>query len=156
MPAFDGNLANLVWGGRLESITGEKKLASANVILFDPFGGSGDYGTPSSTGPVEIVISFFKRDTARIGSVTITTLSRMYGMRDVEAWASPTSATEGFTKPAEAAGAGYVPLLRRHPEILEPAFVAEGTAAAAAQASSMPPPGWPRRRPPTSWATRTP
>jgi hypothetical protein len=35
---------------------------------------------------------------------------------------------------AEAAGAGYVPLLKRHPEILDPTFVAEGTAAVAAQA----------------------
>ena len=33
----------------------------------------------------------------------------------------------------EASGAGYVPLLKRHPEIAEPTFVAEGTAAAAAQ-----------------------
>jgi hypothetical protein len=182
--AFDGNVANIVWGGRLESITGETKLASARVILFDPFGGSGDYATPDNPGPVEIVISFFKRDTARIGSVTLTTLSGMNGMRDIEVWASPASATDGFTKlaagsvalepnafkrpettltfppadarfvkvrltthhpggsrfrivqikAAEAAGAGYVPLLKRHPEILEPTFVAEGTAAAAAQA----------------------
>ena len=108
----------------------------------------------------------------------------MNGMKDVEVWASPTSATDGFTKLAEASvalepsafkrpettltfppvdarfvkvrfathhpngssasassrsrwrrppGAGYVPLLKRHPEILEPTFVAEGTAAAAAQ-----------------------
>jgi hypothetical protein len=182
-PAFDGNVANLLWGGRLESITGETKLANARVILFDPFPGSGDYGTPAATGPVEVVISFFKRDTARIGSVAITTLSGASGMRDVEVWASPTSATEGFAKLAdtavplepnafkrpettltfppadarfvkvrfatrhpggkyfrivqikiaEAAGAGYVPLLKRHPEIAEPTFLAEGTAAAAAQ-----------------------
>jgi hypothetical protein len=182
-PAFDGNVANIVWGGRLESITGETKLARARVILFDPFGGSGDYGTPDGPGPVDIVLSFFKRDTARIGSVTITTLSNMTGMRDVEVWTSPTSGTEGFTKlaeaavplepsafkrpettltfapvdarfvkvrltthhaggrqfrivqikVAEAAGAGYVPLLKRHPEILEPPFVAEGAAAVAAQ-----------------------
>ena len=63
-PAFDGNVANIVWGGRLESITGETKLANARVILFDPFGGSGDYGAPAVPGPTEIVISFFKRDTA--------------------------------------------------------------------------------------------
>jgi hypothetical protein len=187
-PVFDGNVANIVWGGRLESITGETKLANARVILFDPFGGSGDYGTPESLGPVEIVFSFFKRDTARIGSVTITTLSQVYGMRDVEVWASTTSATDGFTKLAESAvplepsafklpgttltfppvdarfvkirfathhpngryfrivrikvaegaGAGYVPLLKRHPEILEPSFVAEGIAAASAQAPPVP------------------
>jgi hypothetical protein len=184
-PAFDGNVANILWGGRLESITGETKLANARVILFDSFGGSGDYGTPASPGPTEIVVSFFKHETARIGSVTITTLSTTFGqMKDVEVWASPGSATEGFTKLAdaavalesspfkrpettltfppvdsrfvkvrftthhpngrnfrivqikvtEAAGAGYVPLLKRHPEILEPTFVAEGAAAAAAQA----------------------
>jgi hypothetical protein len=184
-PAFDGNVANIVWGGRLESITGEKKLADARVILFDPFPGSGDYSTPASPGPVDIVLSFFKRDSALIGSVTIVSLSSALGMRDVEVWASATSATDGFTKlatgsvplepspfkrpeitltftpvqakfvkvilathhnptnrtfrmvqikVAEAAGAGYVPLLKRHPEIAEPTFVAEGTAAVAAQA----------------------
>ena len=69
-------MANLVWGGRLESITGEPKLANARVILFDPFRGSGDYGTAASPGPADIVLSFFKRDSALIGSVTITTLSR--------------------------------------------------------------------------------
>ncbi len=184
LPAFDGNVANLIWGGRLESITGETKPARARVLLFDPFPGSGDYGTPEGPGPVDVVLSFFKRDTARIGSVTITTISNQNGMKDVEVWASPSSATEGFTKlaggsaalepnafkrpevtltfppvdarfvkvrfathhpngwafrivqikVAEAAGAGYVPLLKRHPEIAEPTFVAEGTAAVAAQA----------------------
>ncbi len=44
-PVFDGNVANLVWGGRLESITGEPKLARARVILVDPHPGSHDYGT---------------------------------------------------------------------------------------------------------------
>jgi hypothetical protein len=105
-PAFDGNVANIVWGVRLESITGETKLASARGILFDPFGGSGDYGTPTSPGPVEVVISFFKRDTALIGSVTITTLPQRYGMKDVEIWASSTSVSDGFTKLVE----GAVPL----------------------------------------------
>ena len=183
-PVFDGNVASIVWGGRLESITGETKLANARVLLFDPFGGSGDYGAPDTPGPTDVVISFFKRDTARVGSVAITTLPQMYGMKDVEVWVSPTSPTDGFTKVAEAsvplepsafkrsettltfppvdarfvkvrfathhpgkqrfrlvqirvmeaAGAGYVPLLKRHPEILEPTFVAEGAAAAAAQA----------------------
>jgi hypothetical protein len=182
-PAFDGNVANIVWGARLESITGETKLANARVILFDPFPGSGDYGPPANPGPVEVVISFFKRDIARIGSVTFMTLSQINGMKDVEVWASSTSATDGFAKlsevsvplepnvfkrpettltfppvdarfvkvrltthhpggvrfrivqikVAEAAGQGYVPLLKRHPEILEPIFVAEGAAAAAAQ-----------------------
>ncbi len=104
-------------------------------------------------------------------------------MRDVEVWASPSSATDGFVKLAagsvplepdpfkrpeitltftpvlarfvkvklvnhhprgsafrvrqikvmEAAAPGYVPLLTRHPEIAAPTFLAEGTAAAAAQ-----------------------
>ena len=184
-PVFDGNLANLVWGGRLESLTGERKLANARTILVDLFPGKSNYPTAAAPGPVEVVISFFKRDTVRIGSVTIMTLSNQSGMKDVEAWASPTSATEGFTKLAEgavplepspfkrpeltltftpvdakfvkvrfathhpggtsfslvqvkvgeASGPGYVPLVKRHPEILEPAFVAEGTAAAAAQAA---------------------
>jgi hypothetical protein len=183
-PVFDGNVANLVWGGHLESITGEQKLAKANVILFDPFGGSGDYSGPTGAGPAEIVISFFKRDTARIGSVTLTTLSGTTGMKDVEIWASSTSATDGFAKlgetsvplepnpfkrpeatvtftPVDAkfvkvrfanhhpngnhfrilqikvmevAAPGYVSLVKRHPEILDPTFVAEGTAAVAAQA----------------------
>jgi hypothetical protein len=182
-PAFDGNVASSTWGGRLESVTGETKLANARTILVDPYPGQPDYGTPENPGSVEIVISFFKRDTARIGSVTLTTLPKEYNMRDVEVWVSPTSAAEGFTKLAEvsvpleenvfkrveatltfppvdarfvkvrlathhpggrrfrivrikvteASEPGYVPLVKRHPEILEPAFIAEGTAAATAQ-----------------------
>jgi hypothetical protein len=182
-PAFDGNVADLVWGARVESVTGETQPAHARTILVDPFPGKDDYGTKGSSGPAEIVISFFKHDTARIGSVAITTLSNLNGMRDVEVWASSTSATDGFTKVAqttvplepdpfklpsttltfppvdarfvkvcfttyhpsgfhfrivqikvmEAPGAGYVSLVQRHPEIMAPAFIAEGTAAAGGQ-----------------------
>ena len=182
-PTFDGNVANLVWGGRLESVSYEKMLAYARTILVDPFPGKGGYTTRDNPGPVDIVISFFKRDSARIRAVTITAGSNQSGLRDVEVWTSSVGAAEGFTKVAEtsvplepnafkpsegtlsfppvdarfvkvrlanhhpngssfgltqvkvmeAEGAGYVSLVRRHPEIAEPAFVAEGAVAAAAQ-----------------------
>jgi hypothetical protein len=58
-------------------------------------------GRRTIPGSAEIVISFFKHDTFRIGSVAIATLSNLSGMRDVEVWASSTSAAEGFTKLAQ-------------------------------------------------------
>jgi hypothetical protein len=179
-PAFDGDVASLVWGGRLESLTGETSVDAARGILTPDW----NFRTKDSPGPVDVVISFFKRDSVLVGAVTISSLSGPSNMKEVEVWASPAGATEGFTKlgagtmalePSafknpeititfapvearfvkvrlvsnyqgnhlfrikqvrvfEAKAAGYVPLLKRRPEIASPEFLAEGAAAAAAQA----------------------
>ncbi|OFW10485.1 MAG: hypothetical protein A3H96_26430 [Acidobacteria bacterium RIFCSPLOWO2_02_FULL_67_36] len=191
-PPFDGNVASVVWGARVESITGAtpqgpsvKSPDAARVMLMPPYPGKTAFGMQNA-GPTDVVISFFKHDTASIKSVSILSKPQVSGLKDVEVWASsnPTAAADTFTKLAsgslplesnpfarpeitltfdpvqarfvkirlmsshggfgtgvaiheikvlEAAAPGYVSLVARHPEIAEPAFMAEATKALAAQ-----------------------
>jgi hypothetical protein len=184
-PAFDGDVAALAWGGRLESMTGTRNLDAAQGILTAGW----SHRTDGAKGPVHVVVSFFKHQPALIRAVRLESLPQNQGMREVEVWTTNATAPEGFTKVAEATvarepspfkrpevtltfepvearfvqvrflnnqhdpkgvgspydlriarvqvfegqAAGYVPLLTRHPEIVEPVFVAEGARATAAQ-----------------------
>jgi hypothetical protein len=72
---FDGNVAALEWGGKVESLTGMESYSASDVDwvsnLID-----GDEGTIWHTlgevhGPTEIVLSFAEHDSVRIGEVRI-------------------------------------------------------------------------------------
>lgn len=184
-PAFDGDVAALAWGGRLESMSGAKNMDAAQGILSPAW----SHRTDGAKGPVEVVVSFFKRQSALIRAVRLETLPHDTGMRDVEIWTTNAPRPEGFVKVADASvprepsafkhaeatieftphearfvqvrflnnhrppksvgspydlriarvqvfegqAPGYVPLLTRHPEIVEPVFLAEGAKAAAAR-----------------------
>jgi hypothetical protein len=104
-PAFDGNVASLEWGGRLEKAPGaEVKL------LSDENEGDATWASGNVPGPKEIVVSFFERDVALVDSVVIenavdhpgaeTAQLPEYAPRDVEVWTSTTSADGGFARVA--------------------------------------------------------
>jgi hypothetical protein len=63
VPAFDGNVANIVWGGRVESVTGvaPQNLGPANSLITEKDTWFTTAGTP---GPKDIVVSLFKREPA--------------------------------------------------------------------------------------------
>ena len=69
-PAFDGNVANIVWGGRVESVTGvaPQNLGPANSLITEK---DSWFDTPRTPGPKDIVVSFFKREPALVGSVVV-------------------------------------------------------------------------------------
>jgi hypothetical protein len=97
-PAFDGNVANIVWGGNIESVTGKvpgpwqaRSLINENDTWF-----TSDQGPD----PKDIVISFFKREPVLIGSVNIVSLPNAPGVGDVEIWTSTTGPDVGFAQVA--------------------------------------------------------
>jgi hypothetical protein len=57
-------------------------------------------GTP---GPKDVVVSFFKRGSALVGSVTVVSGPQATGVKDLEIWTSPTSAEAGWVNVAEGA-----------------------------------------------------
>jgi len=69
-PAFDGNVANIVWGGRIESVTGvaPQSLGPANSLITEK---DTWFTTTSTPGPKDIVVSSFKREPALVGSVVV-------------------------------------------------------------------------------------
>ena len=100
---FDGNVAALAWGGKVESLTGMESYSESDVDwvsnLID-----GDEGTIWHTqgevhGPTEIVLSFAEHDSVRIGEVRIFSHSSRVP-RDVEVWVSNSGPKDGFTRVA--------------------------------------------------------
>jgi hypothetical protein len=100
---FDGNVAALAWGGKVESLTGMESYSASDVDwvsnLID-----GDEGTIWHTqgevhGPTEIVLSFAEHDSVRIGEVRIFSHSSRVP-RDVEVWVSNSGPKDGFTRVA--------------------------------------------------------
>ena len=73
-PAFDGNVANIVWGGRVESITGFQPHPGAMRNLISEV--SMSTHIPGTPGPKDVVVSFFKRESALVGSVTVIGMPR--------------------------------------------------------------------------------
>jgi hypothetical protein len=106
---FDGNVAALDWGGKVESATGtadDNLGAQDNLLnLID-----GDKDTfwlsPEDPGPKEIVVSFADHESALIDRVTIfidPDAAPRNTARDVEVWVSSTGPKQGFTRVATAA-----------------------------------------------------
>ncbi|MCX6545282.1 MAG: hypothetical protein NTV05_12840 [Acidobacteria bacterium] len=104
-PKFDGNVADIVWGGRIESVTGvaPPDLGPANSLITE---NDAWFRTVGAPGPKDIVVSFFKREPALVGSVVVVGLGGARSVADVEIWTSATSAETGFIKTAT----GTVPL----------------------------------------------
>jgi hypothetical protein len=101
---FEGNVADIVWGGRIESVTGvaPPDLGPANSLLNEK---DTWFRTSDVPGPKDIVVSFFKREPALVGSVAVVSVPGALAVADVEIWTSATSAETGFVKVA----AGTVP-----------------------------------------------
>jgi hypothetical protein len=103
LPAFDGNIAAVDWGGTMESIKGVEK--ESQYFLSRLLRGS-SYGTSElEDGPQEFVISFFDREAALIDRVEVIGVddpTPAHAPRDVEVWTSMTSPSSGFSKVASA------------------------------------------------------
>ncbi|HOC18522.1 MAG TPA: hypothetical protein PKK95_09650 [Vicinamibacterales bacterium] len=111
VPAFDGDVAALAWGGRLESLSGAKDLNHAQGIL------AGDWShAVEGKGPVEALVSFFERETVLVRAVRLESLPHDLGMRDVEIWTTNAAAPEGFTK-VSAATVAREPNAFKHAEV---------------------------------------
>jgi hypothetical protein len=99
---FDGNVAALEWGGKVESATGvaaddvEGQQRLVNLIDGDP---DTWWRSSADPGPKEIVLSFDGHESIRINRVTILTYGGLTP-KDVEVWVSSTSPTEGFARVA--------------------------------------------------------
>ncbi|MGD0009801.1 MAG: discoidin domain-containing protein [Terriglobia bacterium] len=104
-PQFDGNVAALAWGGKVESATGTAPDDAANVDwLSDLIDGNPDtyWHTPVEVhGPTEIVLSFAEHDSVRIDQVKIISHTES-APRDVEVWVSDSGPAAGFTRVATA------------------------------------------------------
>jgi hypothetical protein len=104
-PQFDGNVAAIEWGGKVESATGvaaddrEGQESLLNMIDRDP---ETWWRSTRDPGPKEIVLSFAEHELVLINQVKILTTGGM-APRDVEVWVSSSGATEGFTRVATAA-----------------------------------------------------
>jgi hypothetical protein len=96
-PPFDGNVANIAWGGRIESVTGDSNVGPTNSLITEK---DTWYGTSVVPGPKDIVVSFFKREPVLIGSVTVVSLPMTQGVRDVEIWISSTGPETSFVQVA--------------------------------------------------------
>jgi hypothetical protein len=100
-PAFDGNIADIVWGGRVESITGFQPHPGAMRNLISEV--SMWTSIPGAPGSKDVVVSFFKRESALVGSVTVVSMPQAHGVKDLEIWTSPANAEAGWVKAAEGA-----------------------------------------------------
>ena len=95
------DLASLDMGGRIESATSEVGDSTGAIRLID--GNPRTYWSSAADVkyPVEIVFSFFGRQSALIQAVTIEPSAvRAARPKDIEVWASNASATGPFTKVA--------------------------------------------------------
>jgi len=97
-PVFDGNVANIVWGGSIESVTGRTPSPwQARSLINEK-----DTWFTSDQGPdpKDIVISFFKREPVLIGSVNLVSHPGPPGVQDLEIWASTAGPDSGFLQVA--------------------------------------------------------
>ena len=102
LPKFDGNVAALEWGGKVEAATGNAPDDDRVIQAID---GNPDTLWPpeNGTGPAEIVLSFFEREPALVDAVVIVNASNpKVAARDVEVWTSMIGPADGFTKAATA------------------------------------------------------
>ena len=97
-PPFDGNVADIVWGGHIESITGEADPEPATELITE---NDAWFRTRNLQAPIEIVISFFRREPVLVSSVTLVSMSQNRGVKDFEVWTSTTGPDAGFAKAAD-------------------------------------------------------
>jgi hypothetical protein len=99
LPVFDGNVAGLTWGGKVESATGLDPGDDRMLNLIDD---DKDSHWRTDAGVTEIVMSFFEREPVLVEAVVITAFEP--APRSVpgglEVWASMTSPTDGFKQVA--------------------------------------------------------
>jgi hypothetical protein len=98
---FDGNVAALAWGGKVESATGTEPTDLAHVDwLMTLIEGNPktEWITPSDPSPKEIVLSFCDHDSVLIDQVKIRAGRVM--LRDVEVWVSSSGPADGFQRVA--------------------------------------------------------
>ena len=107
---FDGNVAALDWGGKVESATGtaDNDLGGQDNLLNLIDGEDKDtfWQSPEDPGPKEIVVSFADHESVLIDRVTIfvdPAAAPRNTARDVEVWVSSTGPKQGFTRVATAA-----------------------------------------------------
>jgi hypothetical protein len=106
---FDGNVAALAWGGKVESATGtaDDNLNGQDNLL-NLIDGDKDslWMSLDEPGPKEIVVSFADHESVLIDRVTIFVdpdAAPRNTARDVEVWVSSTGPKQGFTRVATAA-----------------------------------------------------
>ncbi len=98
-PPFDGNVASIVWGGRVESVTGEAPGSDwTNDLIAEK---SSWYRTAGAKAPVDIVISFFRHEPVLVSSATVVGRAGARGVKDFEIWTSTTGPDSGFVKAAD-------------------------------------------------------
>jgi len=96
---FDGNVAALAWGGKVESATGTapNDLGAVDWLMAMIDGNPKYYWhTTGAPGPKEIVLSFCDHDSVLIDQIKI--LSAESAPRDVEVWISSNGPSEGFAQ----------------------------------------------------------
>ena len=106
---FDGNVAALEWGGKVESATGtaDDNLGGQDNLL-NLIDGDKDtfWMSLDEPGPKEIVLSFADHESVLIDRVTIlidASAAPSNTARDLEVWVSSTGPKQGFTRVATAA-----------------------------------------------------
>ncbi|MGD0008241.1 MAG: hypothetical protein ABSE93_06835, partial [Terriglobia bacterium] len=103
---FDGNVAALAWGGKVESATetAPTDLAHVDWLMTLIDGNPKTYWWTYATGvpgPKEIVLSFCDHESVLIDQVKI--VAYPWGVpRDVEVWVSSTGSADGYTQVATA------------------------------------------------------
>jgi hypothetical protein len=105
IPAFDGNVASLEWGGRLE-----KAPNAEDKLISDENEGDATWASGSEAGVKDVVVSFFGRDVALVEAVVIENATDNpdaesahqpdYAPRDVEVWTSMSGPDSGFSRVA--------------------------------------------------------
>jgi hypothetical protein len=102
---FDGNVAAIEWGGKVESATGvaaddaEGQEGLRSMIDQDP---ETYWRSSRDPGPKEVVLSFAEHESVLINQVTIVSDGGL-APRNLEIWVSNTGPKEGFTRVATAA-----------------------------------------------------
>ena len=103
-PPFEGNVAALAWGGKVESATGTAPddLGAVDWLMAMIDGNKDTYWhTTGAPGPKEIVLSFADHDSVLINQVRILSMESV--PRDVEVWVSSAGPAEGFEQVAAVA-----------------------------------------------------
>ncbi|MGA3167521.1 MAG: discoidin domain-containing protein [Terriglobia bacterium] len=109
VPQYDGNVAALDWGGKVESATGvaeddEFARGALNKLIDQDL--ETVWRSISDPGPKEIVVSFLEHESVLIDRVMILVDPDHVDRdvpRDVEVWVSSTGPAQGFTRVATAA-----------------------------------------------------
>jgi hypothetical protein len=106
---FDGNVAALEWGGKVESATGiaaDDQFGKWSLMSLIDEDKNTSWQSTDDPGPKEIVVSFLDHESVLIDRVTILvdpSTTTQHVPRDVEVWVSSTGPTQGFTRVATGA-----------------------------------------------------